>query len=572
MKYRWSAAPEQATLARHLSGVLGVSPLLAQCLLNRGLSEPEPIERFLEPRLGQLADPFLLLDMRKAVDRLWEAREAGEALVLFGDYDVDGVTATTLLSEVLRDLGWNVGHYLPHRFDEGYGLSEEGVENCLAGRAATLLVAVDCGSNAHGTIGKLKERGIDVVVLDHHQVSGEPPPARAVVNPQLAPPGEPSFRELCSAGLAFKLAHALVKHGREQGRVAELGYDIRGLLDLVALGTIADLVPVTGENRILIRAGLDRLNQTRRPGLLALKAVAGIGKELAGYEVGYRLGPRLNAAGRLENAREALELLETGDEGKALELARRLDSYNRQRQNIERAMVRELVEEVRAGFDPARDFVIVKGNDPWHIGVVGIVASRLVQEFHRPTIIMGADGDGWRGSGRSIEGFDLAAALRSCGDLLRSHGGHAMAAGIGMDPARLETFRERLNDLARRTLKPEQLQPSLRLDSRVGLGELSRERVEELSRLQPCGLGNPGVHFFARDLAHHRPLQRMGQEKQHVKMWVTDGGASLECVWWGAGQGELPTGRFDLAFAPKINEFRGRSVVQLTVLDWRPAV
>jgi single-stranded-DNA-specific exonuclease len=598
MKFRWSIAPPQPLLAGQLAGALKISPLLAQCLLNRSLSEANRIGAFLEPRLKYLADPFLLPHMNAAVDRLFQARECHEPLVIFGDYDVDGVTSTALLNEVLGALGWTLNHYLPHRMDEGYGLSQDGVENCLNKFPVTLLLAVDCGSTAVDSIAWLKQRGVDVIVLDHHQISNPAPAAVALVNPQarrtgVAPVSDitsvaktnpdsniqigdrrdacPTFTELCSVGLAFKLAHALVKRGREMGLSEFADFDLRPLLDLVALGTIADIVSLTGENRILVSAGLERLNQTQRPGLVALKKVAQVASPVGTYEVGFQLAPRLNAAGRLETAEDALNLLLARDLAAALPIAQNLDSRNRERQKIEKSIVDEVIGAVRARFDPARDFVIVEGQLLWHIGVVGIVASRVLQEFYRPTIIVGGDGTDWRGSGRSIAGFDLAAALRECSDLLLRHGGHAMAAGLSISSANLDCFRTRLNELARRALKSDDLQPPLRLDADVRLDELTLERLGELERLRPMGQGNPTVQFCARNLAHQRPLQRIGADKRHVKMWVTGGAMAREAVWWGAGSGSLPVGRFDLAFAPQVNQFNGQRLVQLKVLDWRPA-
>lgn len=582
MKYRWLPAPSQPLLASPLAAQLKISPLLAQCLVNRGLSEPAAIENFLQPRLKQLADPFLLPDMDRAVARLLTAREQGESLVIFGDYDVDGVTSSTLLLQVLRALGWQVNSYLPHRLDEGYGLSRDGVENCLKKYPTKLLLAVDCGSTAVETIAWLREREVDVLVLDHHQISTPAPAAVALVNPQskargngqeaiiAAAPPIASFVELCSVGLAFKLAHALVKRGREINLPGAADFDLRPLLDLVALGTIADLVPLTGENRILVSAGLERLNTTHRPGLVALKQVAQSPETLGTFDVGFQLAPRLNASGRLETAEDSLHLLLAESFDEALPLAQRLDSQNRERQKIERTIAEEATGHVRSCFDPEKDFVIVEGRLHWHIGVVGIVSSRVLQEFYRPTFIIGGEGDNWRGSGRSIAGFDLAAALRECDDLLVRHGGHAMAAGVTIRPDKLDAFRTRLNEIARRTLKREDLQPPLRLDAEVNLGDLSVDSLAELDQLKPMGQGNPALQFFACNLSHQRPLLRMGAEKQHVKLWVTDGKISHEAVWWNAGGGSLPVGRFDLAFAPQINDYNGKRTVQLKVLDWRP--
>ena len=578
MKYRWHIAPAQPLLVQPLAARLGISPLLAQCLVNRGLSDPAAMEAFLEPRLKNLADPFLLPNMAAAVDRLLRAHCDAEPLVVYGDYDVDGVTSTTLMLEVLRRLGWSVEAYLPHRLDEGYGLTRAGAENCLKKYPVRLILAVDCGSTAVETIGWLRERGVETIVLDHHQVSNPAPAAVALVNPQLALPGQDpavaapatrTFTELCSVGIAFKLAHALLKRGRETGLPGAAEFDLKTLLDLVALGTIADLVPLTGENRIFVTAGLARLSTTERPGLVALKKVAGTAETVSAVDVGFQLGPRLNASGRLETAEESLHLLLADTLAAAQPLAENLDARNRERQKIERGIADEAAGMVRCKFNPETDFVIVEGQLLWHIGVVGIVASRVLAEFYRPTIILGGDAGEWRGSGRSIAGFDLAAALRACADLLIKHGGHAMAAGLTISPDNIDALRQRLNDLARRQLKPADLQPPLRLDGEVSLRDLTLDFIEELDQLKPTGQGNPALQFCARNLTHKKPVQRMGADHKHVKMWVTDGTVTHEAVWWNAGGSRLPVGIFDLAFSPAINEYNDRKTVQLKVLDWR---
>jgi single-stranded-DNA-specific exonuclease len=312
-----------------------------------------------------------------------------------------------------------------------------------------------------------------------------------------------------------------------------------------------------------------------------LKKAAQSPPVLGTYDVGFQLAPRLNAAGRLETAEESLRLLLATDLTEATPLAQNLDARNRERQKIERGIVEEVTGAVRAKFNPKTDFVIVEGQLLWHIGVVGIVASRVLQEFYRPTIIIGGEGGEWRGSGRSIAGFDLAAALRECHDLLLRHGGHAMAAGLSVQPGKIDALRERLNELAQRTLKPGDLQPLLRLDTEAGLEEITLDMLRELSRLNPTGQGNPGLQFCARNLVHARPLQRIGADRKHVKLWVTDtpsprdggaaGGTVLEAVWWNAGEESLPVGRFDLAFVPQVNRFNGNCTVQLKVLDWRNA-
>jgi single-stranded-DNA-specific exonuclease len=581
MKFRWTLAPPQPLLAGQIAAQSKISPLLAQCLLNRGFSEPAAIENFLSPRLKNLADPFLLPNMNAAIGRLLRARERDESIVIFGDYDVDGVTSTTILLEVLRKLGWQADAYLPNRMDEGYGLSRDGVENCLKKFPVKLLLAVDCGSTAVETIAWLKGQGVEVIVLDHHQVSNPAPDAVALVNPQVGvqasacsgqPKGwTPNFTELCSAGLAFKLAHALVKRGRETGLPGAADFDLRLLLDLVALGTIADLVPLTGENRILVTAGLEKLNTTQRPGIIALKQVAQSPAILGTHDVGFQLAPRLNAAGRLETAEESLQLLLAENLEAALPLAQNLDTRNRERQKIEKTIVEEVIGVVRSKFDAQNDFVIVEAQLLWHIGVVGIVASRVLSEFYRPTLIIGGENGEMRGSGRSIAGFDLAAALRECDEFLIRHGGHSMAAGLSILPGKIDLLRKKMNQLARLKLKPEDLQPPLRLDAEVTLSDFTLDSLVELDRLKPTGMGNPAAQFRACNLTNARPMLRMGANKQHVKLWVTDGKVTHEAVWWNAGNGSLPDGKFDLAFAPAVNEFNGRTTMQLKVLDWRPA-
>lgn len=565
MNSRWVTATPPPECTEALRRERGISELVATCLINRGIVTTEAADAFLDPRLRSLSDPMLLPDIRLAIDRLFLARERNEPLVIFGDYDVDGVTSTAILTEVFTTLGWQCSQYLPHRRDEGYGLSQAGVENCLARHPTSLLLAVDCGSTAVDPIGWLNSRGVDVLVLDHHQLSDPLPPALALVNPLRSP--DAAIAPFCSAGLAFKLAHALIKHGRELGLVGFDTYNLKPLLDLVALGTIADLVPLIGENRILVHAGLERLDSTSRVGLQALKRVSRTRSPMGVYEVGFQLGPRLNAAGRLETAEDALRLLLCDRESEAQSLAEVLDLQNRERQEVEKRIAQEAGERVRNHFDPERDLVIVEGDASWHIGVVGIVASRVLREFQRPTLILGGDGTLWRGSGRSISGFDLAGALRDCSDLLEKHGGHAMAAGLSIDPARLEAFRLRINGLARERLRPEHLQPEVRIDASIPLRSLSLPMVADLRRLEPFGMGNPVVQLAVRGLSHARPPQRL--KEQHWKFWVTDGGTPVETVWWGAGDRPVPEGRFDLAVIPEAGDYGGRRFLQLRLIDWK---
>jgi single-stranded-DNA-specific exonuclease len=543
---------------------------MAQCLVNRGVASKAEVSEFLNPKLKLLADPFLIPNMDAAVERLWKARENNERLLIYGDYDVDGVSSTALLTEMLTELGWTVQPYLPGRFDDGYGLSAEALEKCIEQFETDVVLAVDCGSTAVEAIEFLNERQIDVLVLDHHQVSDPPPKPLAMVNPQLSD-DYPNFQELCSVGLAFKLAHALVKRGRQEGLQKERDLDLRQYLDLVALGTVADLVPLTGENRKLVRFGLEQLGETDRPGIVALKNVANVSKPVTVFNVGFHLGPRLNAAGRMDNPDASLNLLLAKDRYEAEKAAETLNNHNDERRKIERDISTQAVESVRKRFDPKNDFVIVEGNMEWHLGVIGIVASRVMREFYRPTFILASDGDGWKGSARSIEGFDLAEAMRGCDDLLNDHGGHAMAAGVSVKPGRLDAFRERINEIAKKTITPDMFQPPLKLDAGTDLSELTLVHIEEMSQLEPLGQGNPDIQLLVAELTLSSPIYRMGRDKQHAKFWVTDEHGACEVVAWNLKPEDEPQDTFDIAVAPQINDFNGRRSVQLKLIDWRPA-
>ena len=543
---------------------------MAQCLVNRGVARKVEVSEFLNPKLKLLADPFLIPNMDAAVERLWKARENNERLLIYGDYDVDGVSSTALLTEMLTELGWTVQPYLPGRFDDGYGLSAEALEKCIEQFETDVVLAVDCGSTAVEAIEFLNERQIDILVLDHHQVSDPPPKPLAMVNPQLSD-DYPNFQELCSVGLAFKLAHALVKRGRQEGLQKERDLDLRQYLDLVALGTVADLVPLTGENRKLVRSGLEQLGETDRPGVVALKNVANVSKPVTVFNVGFHLGPRLNAAGRMDNPDASLNLLLAKDRYEAEKAAETLNNHNDERRKIERDISTQAVESVRKRFDPKNDFVIVEGNMEWHLGVIGIVASRVMREFYRPTFILASDGDGWKGSARSIEGFDLAEAMRGCDDLLNDHGGHAMAAGVSVKPGRLDAFRERINEIAKKNITPDMFQPPLKLDAGTDLSELTLVHIEEMSQLEPLGQGNPEIQLLVAELTLSSPIYRMGRDKQHAKFWVTDEHGACEVVAWNLKPEDEPQDTFDIAVAPQINDFNGRRSVQLKLIDWRPA-
>ena len=569
MKYRWNLAPSQPLLTGQLIRELPLSPLLAQCLVNRGLVTKEEVSDFLKPKLKLLADPFLIPNMEVAIERLWKARSNDERLLIYGDYDADGITSTALLVEALTELGWNVQAYLPGRFDDGYGLSEVSVEKCLKQFEINLLLAIDCGSTSNEAIDCLNKNKVDVIVVDHHQLSNPPPNPVAMVNPQLSN-DYPNFQELCSVGLAFKLIHAIVKKGRQEGLQKERDLDLKQYLDLVAIGTVADLVPLVGENRKLLRFGLEQLSNTTRPGLVALKKITNIKSPVSVFNVGFNLGPRINAAGRMENPLAALNLLLAKDIFTAEKNAKLLDGFNLDRQKVERDISTKAIEDIKNKFDPDKDFVIVEGNMEWHLGVIGIVASRVMRKFYRPAFILAKDENGWKGSARSIEGFDLAEAMRECDDLLNDHGGHAMAAGVSVKPGRLDAFRKRINEVAKKTINAEMFQAPLKLDAETNLSEMTLVRIQEMQQIEPTGQGNPEIQLLIPNLTMSGSIFRMGKDKQHVKFWANDDRESCEVIAWNLKPEDEPKGNFDLAVAPQVNSFNGHLSVQLKLIDWRP--
>ncbi len=569
MKYRWNLAPSQPLLTGQLIRELPLSPLLAQCLVNRGVVTKEEVSDFLKPKLKLLADPFLIPNMEVAVERLWKARSNNERLLIYGDYDADGITSTALLVEALTKLGWDVQAYLPGRFDDGYGLSPISVEKCLGQFKINLLLAVDCGSTSNEAIDCLNNNNVDVIVLDHHQLSNPAPNPVAMVNPQLNN-NYPNFQELCSVGLAFKLIHAIVKRGRQEGLQKERDLDLKQFLDLVAIGTVADLVPLVGENRKLLRFGLEQLGETTRPGLVALKKIVNIKPPVSVFNVGFNLGPRINAAGRMENPATALNLLLSKDTYSAEINAKKLDDFNLKRQKIERDISNKAIENIQNTFNPEKDLVIVEGDKEWHLGVIGIVASRVMRKFYRPTFILAKDGDGWKGSARSIEGFDLAEAMRDCDDLLNDHGGHAMAAGVSVKPGQLDAFRERINEIAKKTISSEMFQAPLKLDAETNLSEMTLVRLKEMQQIEPTGQGNPEIQLLIPKLTMSGSINRMGKEKQHVKFWANDERDSCEVIAWNLKPEDEPKGVFDLAVVPQVNNFNGHLSVQLKLIDWRP--
>jgi single-stranded-DNA-specific exonuclease len=542
----------------------GLPRILRLLLAQRGHLEPEEIERFLRPRLADLADPFELPDMEVAVERIFKAIDAGEAICIFGDYDVDGITSITILRHALRLYGAEPRSFIPIRGTEGYGLSEPAVERCLTeSTRPSLLIAVDCGTASRDQIAKLQADGIDVIVADHHE-PGEAgrPPGVAVVNPKLGD----DFGYLCSAGVVFKLVHALLKTREIEG--ADPRELLKETLDLVAVGTIADIVPLVDENRLLVRHGLRRLPESKNHGLQALMKVTGMNGRATSSDVGFRIGPRINAAGRMDMPADGLAVLLAESPAEAETRADLLDEYNRRRQKCELQMYEEAMTQLTEHHDPENDAAIVVASRNWHPGVVGIVASRLMRAYYKPSFVVAIDDDGLgKGSGRSIEGVSLVNAIDAGRELLVAGGGHHMAAGISIMEDQMDAFRDRFRKFVLETTSDEQRKPRLHIDAVVPFGDLSLEFLASYELLQPFGASNPQPVFLARDVWLTERPRRL--KNKHLKLFLRQGVVEHDAMFFGAGDRDLPDPPWDLAFTIDRNVFRGRTSLQMTVREVR---
>ncbi len=563
MERRWIIAQraEQPNDTIPWSELCGL-PCIANLLQRKNFSCADEVSAFLQPRLRLLSDPFLLPNMHTAVERVFQAIDRGQRIVLFGDYDVDGVTSLALLDEILRAYGAPPELFLPLRMEEGYGLSRESVERCWQQHQPQLLIAVDCGTSSVAEIAELKSRGVDVIVLDHHEPKSALPECVAVVNPKIS--DECAVRYLCSAGVVFKVCHALLK----LRPLAD--FDLRSQLDLVALGTVADIVPLEGENRILVHHGLRQLLRTNRIGIRKLMEVAGIKSSISAEDIGFRLGPRLNAAGRLTTAEKALRLLQTRNEIEATELAAELDAQNRERQTVEKQIFAAAEEKMEHEFDASRDAAIVLGARDWHPGVLGIVASRIARKYHRPAIIVGFDETGLgKGSGRSIEGLSLVHALQQCEQRLEKYGGHEMAAGLTIREQDFDDFAQKFRRVARETLSDEALQPRLHLDQELTFRDLDRDLLLWHEVLEPFGNGNPQPTFFARGV-EPTVAPRVLKDK-HLVLRLRQRNYHARAIFFDGARRALPKSPWDVAFRLHTDEYEGERRLQIHVEALRAA-
>jgi len=568
---RWELLPEEEGAAE-LAASIGCHGIVAEILCRRGVRTAEEAQRFLHPRLADLPDPALLAGIGPAVERIARAIDAGERITAYGDYDVDGVTSTTLLVSFLRACGADVDFYVPHRLGEGYGLNLDAVAT-LAARGTRLLVTLDCGVTAVAEVDEAIRLGVDVVVVDHHTTPAELPRAAAILNPWQPGCAYPT-RHLCAVGVAFLLCAALRRRLREDGRFANRQEpNLKSFLDLVALGTIADVVPLTGANRLLVREGLEVLARSRRPGIRALKRAAGLPEEgaITAGQVGWRLGPRINAAGRLDDAGRAVELLLCEDPMRAERLARELDAANAERQSIEKQILDEALAQAEE-LGPAMGIVLAR--EGWHPGVVGIVASRVVARLHRPAVVIGVDPEtgAGKGSGRSVASFDLFGALSKCSEHFVRFGGHRQAAGVTIERGAIEAFRGAFAREAEAQLAGQDLAPVLAIDALVQPDALTEGLCEALTGLAPFGAGNPEPVFGMRGVrASGRVVGRSEKSSGHLKLHV-EGASLVDAIGFGLAD-ELPllANQVDLGFTLGFDEYRGVRRVQLGVKSVRSA-
>ena len=540
-------------------------PAVVAVMMQRGIHDVKTAEEFLDPRLKRLTNPFRLPDMEKAVDRIWKALLAGERILVFGDYDVDGVTSTTLLSQVLQMAGGTVDTFIPHRIEDGYGLSVDALSQRFDEAKPGLIITVDCGTGSVDAVRFAAEQGVDVIVTDHHEASGEVAPAVALVNPKLG--DQEDLMNLAGVGVAFKLCHALQMVGKTRKIEGSHRIDLRPLMYLVALGTVADMVPLIGENRILARYGITVLNMRRAPGIDALAQVAGIQQEMTSYHIGFVLGPRINAAGRMQSPETALNLLLAKDHVTAVPLAEKLESANRERQGIEHDILNQALEDINKVYDPNQPSVLVVGRRNWHPGVVGIVASRLVRRFHRPAIVIAFDEKGMgRGSCRSIETFDLITHLQKADQFLDQYGGHRMAAGLDIAQERVDEFREAMCKMAANALNMNDLMPTQHVDGWIELDDLTDEFMHAQNRLMPFGHSNAPPVWGVRNA---KVLDARIVGKRHLKLLIDTPNGAVDAIGFGMADREPPAGLVDLAFQLRNNVFRGEERLQLMLQDFR---
>lgn len=567
MKKRWIINKHNRETVAGLARELEIAPIVAALLISRGYANAADAHKFLNPSFEHLHDPYLLRGMKTAVERILKAIEASEKILVWGDYDVDGTTGTVVLRKALELLGAKTGFHVPHRFTEGYGINIPALEKAKE-NGFSLVISVDCGIRSFEPLEWAKENGLDVIVTDHHladSVRGNPP-AIAVINPNQAGCNYPD-KNLAGVGVAFKLVQALLRETRRENLA-------NGFLKVVAIGTIADIMQLSGENRAIVALGLEDLPHAKNYGLRALMEVAACNGEMTAYDIGFRLSPRINAAGRMDAARAVVELFETDDFEKARVLAEHLDKRNRERQEVQKKItelaVKEFTETGGSGLSP--HFAVVAGEN-WHRGVIGLAASKIVEKLHRPAIVISLEDGVGHGSARSIKPYHLLDGLDSCAELFEQYGGHAQAAGMKIKAENVDALRRKLNEHCAACLKTADFVPELNIDAVVAAKSLNLELVADLKKLEPFGAGNAKPTFVTKDLTlTHEPLI---MKERHLKLRLADEERrQFEAVWWNGvenvnGARLRPGNRLDLAYSPEANKWNGNTRLQLNIQDLR---
>ena len=570
---RWIHSPPPPGQVTALSAALGVSPVLAELLLRAGQADAPAAEAFLKPALARIADPFLLKNLDLATARLRRALVGREQIVVLGDYDVDGVSSTALLVSILRRFGSAPRFVVPRRMEDGYGLSRSAIDRALEPGKPDLFVALDCGTNSHEEVAYLASQGIDVIVVDHHRSKEKPLEQGILINPHVHDlPGDDAWRHMCTVGLVFKLVHGLVKELRAEGHPEAQAIKLRDYLDLVALGTVADLVPLQAENRILASYGLRTLKEGARPGLRALMDVAGVkpGQDLMPVDISFRLGPRINASGRLADAALSVELILSEDVRFCRQIARQLDGFNRERQDIERAITEEADRMIETLFLDRPGIVLYA--DGWHPGVVGIVAGRVTRKYHRPCIVLGNEGAQAKGSGRSVDGINLVEVLAGCSDLLASWGGHPMAVGVALEKQNLDAFRERFAEGVRAWTGGRTLAPELAIAAWLRPDQINERLMEELALMHPFGQANPEPKFGLRGVVLRQRPEVFKQQHFRFCLEPHPGRRRLYGVAWKMADRLPPVDApIDLVIELAWNYYNDRRTLQLELIDWRPS-
>jgi single-stranded-DNA-specific exonuclease len=566
---RWETLACDDAAGARLASALGIAPVVARLLCQRGLGDPEQAHRFLNPTLEHLHDPMALADMGVAVDRILGAIERRERIAIHGDYDVDGVTSTVILRRLLELLGADVVHFIPERLRDGYGLQPASVER-LHAEGVVLIVSVDCGIRGADAARRARELGVDLIITDHHEPDTELPPAFAVINPKRTDCSYPD-KYLAGVGVALKVVQAICRRTSRESWLP-------GFIKLAAIGTLADVVPLVGENRVIAKIGLDLLSRgPHKVGLRALLEVSGLtGKTIDSYHIGFMLAPRVNAAGRMSTPDLAARLLLANDEAmgeEARSLAQQLDGENVRRQEEEAEILAAAKKIVQTDPEVGARPVLVVAGEGWHRGVIGIVASKLVDAFHRPAIVLSLEDGVAHGSCRSIAHFDMLAALEECAPFFIRFGGHKQAAGLTMDASRVREFRSAINDRADAILGPDQLMPRLRIDSDLGFRAISGQVAAGVASLAPFGAGNPRPVFAARHVEVIDGPRKL--KERHLKMALRHEGRVFRAVAWRAAEkhDELNQSRaaVDVAFSLEQNQYNGETYVELTLADIRPA-